>query len=91
MNTNLKIQQLWRYLRIRDNEVLIVQVYNPQKGVDEYLVTEKHGNELTTACMDEFLEYVKDKPFRLIQQLDEECHHEIPSVTQMEHDRLIDY
>jgi len=91
MNTNLKIRQLWRYLRIRDNEILIVQVYNPERLTDKYLVTEMRGGALTSRYMDEFLEYTSNRPFRLIQQLDSECHHVIPSVKQMKRDRLIDY
>lgn len=37
MDATFKIQQLWQYLKIQDDEVLIVQFYNHANGYDEFL------------------------------------------------------
>lgn len=38
MNILSKIQKLWSYLQIQDNETLIIQVYNYEKKVDVFYI-----------------------------------------------------
>lgn len=91
MKTTLKIQQLWRYLKIQDDEILIVQSYNPTKCSDEFIITEMVGGVLETHITDSFQSFDTTKPFRLIQQLDSSGKHTIPSVKQLEYDEFADY
>lgn len=87
MNDKLKIEQLWRYLRIQD-EVLIIQVYNPDKHSDEYLIAEMANGELAVTTSSEL---PLDRPFRMIQQRGQDGRHKIPSVEQLINDQEIDY
>lgn len=91
MDATFKIQQLWQYLKIQDDEILIVQFYNHTNGYDEYLVTENAGGELKTHVIDSLQISHINKPFRLIQQLDSSGKHIIPSVDQIKHDECTDY
>ena len=91
MNTAAKIHQLWRYLKIQDNEILIVRAYNQSKETDEFFVTETTDNGLQTTTTANMPELRVDRPFRLIQQRDSSGKYIIPSVKQLIRDELIDY
>ena len=91
MNIGLKIKELWYYLKIQDDEVLIVKVYNKTKDCDEYIVAEKVNGSIETRQTDCIDDIIVDRPFRIIKQRNESGKFEIPSVKQMEHDKLIDY
>lgn len=91
MDQKTKIQQLWRYLKVQDDETLIVQSYDHAKGSDEFIVAKMTGNELTVSVESRIPDLSADKPFRLIQQLDSSGRHIIPSVRQMKRDEQIDY
>lgn len=91
MNVALKIKQLWRYLKIQDDEILIVQSYNHASGTDEFFVTEKVGMELKTNVVSNIQLLHLNKPFRLIQQLDSSGKHTIPLVEQLKRDEIADY
>lgn len=91
MDTKFKIQQLWRYLKIQDDEVLVIQSYNRSNGADEFLVTEKVDMELKTNIVSNLQSLHADKPFRLIQQLDSSGKHAIPLVEQIICDEIADY
>ena len=91
MNIGLKIKELWYYLKIQDDEVLIVKVYNKTKDCDEYIVAEKANGSIETRQTDCIDDIIVDRPFRIIKQRNSSGKFEIPSVKQMEHDKLIDY
>lgn len=91
MKTTLKIKQLWRYLKIQDNEILIVQSYNRTKSSNEFIVTEMVDGVLQTHTIDGLQAFDTTKPFRLIQQLDCSGKHTIPSVKQLKYDEFADY
>lgn len=38
MNTTFKIQQIWQYLGVQDDEILIIRHYNKSDDKDEFLV-----------------------------------------------------
>lgn len=91
METALKIQQLWRYLKIQDDEILIVQLYNQIKGSDEFLITEIVDKRLVTRTINSLQMLTTTKPFRLVQQLDYSGKHIIPLVEQLKRDEFVDY
>lgn len=91
MNQKIKIQQLWRYLKVQDDETLIVETYNHAKGADEYIVAKMAGNGLSVDVQDCMPELSADRPFRLVRQLDSSGKHTMPSVEQMKRDEQIDY
>lgn len=91
MNQKTKIQQLWRYLKVQDDEILIVQSYNHAKNSDEFIVAEMFGDKLIVNVENRMPDLSVDKPFRLIQQLDSSGRHMIPLVEQMKRDEQIDY
>ncbi|WP_455623130.1 hypothetical protein [Parabacteroides sp.] len=91
MDATFKIQQLWQYLKIQDDEVLIVQFYNQTNGYDEFLVTENVNGKLKTHIIDSLQISNINKSFRLIQQLDSSGKHTIPDVDQIKRDERSDY
>ena len=91
MDATFKIQQLWQYLKIQDDEVLIVQFYNHANGYDEFFVTENVNGKLKTHIIDSLQISNINKPFRLIQQLDSSGKHMIPDVDQIKRDERADY
>lgn len=91
MDATFKIQQLWQYLKIQDDEVLIVQFYNHTNGYDEFLVTENVDGKLKTHVIDSLQISNINKSFRLIQQLDLSGKHKIPDVDQIKRDERADY
>lgn len=91
MDATFQIQQLWQYLKIQDNEILIIQFYNHTNGYDEFLVTEDVGGSLKTHTIDSLQISHINKPFRLIQQLDSSGKHIIPDVNQIKRDERADY
>lgn len=91
MNENSKIQQLWKYLKIQDNEALIIQLYNPNKDVDEFLVVEKICGKLETHTICDLKMIPSDESFKLVQQRDSSGKHVIPSVKRIKRDEFIDY
>ena len=91
MDTRKKIEELWRYLKIQDNEVLIVRVYNRKTLSDEYLMVNNNNHSLeisTHSCLPELGQY---NSFRYIQQMDSDGKHIIPSVKQLIRDKQVDY
>lgn len=91
MNEKFKIQQLWQYLKVQDDEILIVRSYSYTKNSDEFIVAKMAGNELNITIENSLPKLQIDKPFRLIQQLDSSKKHVIPSVNQIIQDELVDY
>ena len=51
MNTTFKIQQIWQYLGVQDDEILIIRHYNKSDDKDEFLIAEvtQDGLKITTA------------------------------------------
>lgn len=91
MNTTLKIKQLWEYLDIQDDEILIVRSYNQETKEDEYLIVEKSQDGLKITTTVNLPEFKVARPFKMIQQRDSEGRYIIPSVEQMRQDKLSDY
>ena len=91
MNTTFKIQKLWQYLGIQDDEILIVRRYHSSKGNDEFLIVESNHGELKISTTPNMPELRVDRPFHLIQQLDSAGKYIIPSVNQLIQDEVSDY
>lgn len=91
MDATFKIQQLWQYLKIQDDEILIVQSYNQTNGYDEFIVTENVNGKLKTHIINSLQISNINKSFRLIQQLDSSGKHIIPNVDQIKRDERADY
>ena len=91
METKIKIQNLWSYLKTQDDEILIVQSYNRAKGSDEYVIAKKVDGQLEITTSESLPELSADTPFHLIQQRGSDGHHTIPSVEQIERDKILDY
>lgn len=91
MNVKTQIHQLWSYLKVQDDELLIVRSFNNTKNADEYIVAKMVGGEIeitTTATMPDPNQCA---PFQLIQQRGENGKRNIPSVEQLKLDELLDY
>lgn len=91
MNTTFKIQQIWQYLRVQDDEILIIRHYNKSDEKDEFLVVEATQDGLRTTAVSCLPELRQDKPFHIIQQRDSSGKFIIPSVTQLINDKVSDY
>lgn len=88
---NTKIKQLWQYLGIQDDEILIVRSYNREKGIDEFVIAEASHNGLEITTSITFPELGENKPFQMIQQRGQDGKFIIPSVQQMLDDQISDY
>lgn len=91
MNIKIKIQQLWDYLKVQDEELLIVRSFNATKNSDEYIVARKTGNELEITTTDIMPEIKPNMAFQMIQQIGADGRHKIPSVEQIKRDEMLDY
>lgn len=91
METKLKIQALWNYLEVQDNELLIVSVYNQNTGKDLFIVAEAKETELSITTKDNITDAISDRPFQWIQQRDSDGKYIIPSVEQLIEDKNLDY
>lgn len=91
MKMKLKIQQLWSYLKIQDNERLIVRVFDNQAGKDMFVIAETGGTGLNIMTADNLSDAIANRPFQLIQQRDNCGKHIIPSVKRLIEDRKLDY
>lgn len=91
METKLKIQELWNYLGIQDNEVMIVSVYDQDTGKDMFIIAEAKANDLSLSTTDNLSDAISDRPFQLVQQRGSDGKFIIPSVKQMIEDKNLDY
>ena len=91
MNTTLKIQRLWEYLDIQDDELLIVRSYSHETKDDEFIIVEKGSDGLKITTEVNMPALTTGRPFQMIQQRDSKGHYVIPSVEQMIQDKLSDY
>ncbi len=91
MNILSKIQKLWSYLQIQDNETLIIQVYNYEKKVDVFyiigLVECDMHIELSEACPN----LSELQPFKFIKFCGADGRHIIPSVSDLIAESESDY
>lgn len=90
MDTKTKIRKLWDYLKVQDDELLIVLSFNATTNSDDYIVAEMNGNEIEITINNQMPD-IKGRPFQLIQQIGSRGKHKIPSVEQLKRDELIDY
>lgn len=91
MNTKTKIHQLWDYLKLQDDELLIVRSFNAAKDSDEYIVAKKNDNELEITTTDAVPQIHPGTAFQMIQQIGSDGKHKIPTVEQIKRDELLDY
>lgn len=91
MNVKSKIHKLWDYLKVQDDELLIVRSFNASKHSDEYIVAKMIGNELEITTTNEMPHLQPGIAFQLIQQIGSDGRHKIPSVEQLKQDRILDY
>ena len=91
MNVKTQIHQLWDYLKVQDDELMIVRSFNATKNADEYIVAEMINGQLEINTEDKMPDLNQGKPFQLIQQRGQDGKHKIPSVEQIKQDELLDY
>lgn len=91
MNTILRIQQIWQYLEVQDNEILIIRFYNHFHRKDEYLLVKSTNNGLTILLSETISDVICANPFRMIQQRNKAGQFIIPSVNQLIKDMVDDY
>ncbi len=91
MSTTFKIQQIWQYLGVQDDESLIIRHYNKSNKNDEFLIAEATRDGLKITSVSALPELRADRPFQLIQQRDSSGKFIIPSVNQLIKDKVSDY
>lgn len=91
METKLKIQELWDYLGVCDDEVLIVGAHNAATDKDQFIIAEARGHGLHLTTSDNIIDAISDRPFQLIQQRDVYGRYVIPSVKRIIEDKKQDY
>lgn len=92
MEEKRKIEELWRYLKIQDDEAMIIFRHNHAKGSDECAVVESEGGHLCM-CVHENVEHaIKSlNKFRIVQYRDVYGKYATPSVLDLVKDELEDY
>lgn len=90
MDLDSKISQLWQYLNVKDHEKLIIQVFDPKRKEDVYIVVVKNNN-LITHGVNKIVDMNFNHPFRLVKYVGPEGKHVIPSVEQLQKDEEMDY
>ncbi|MBD5323924.1 MAG: hypothetical protein HDS02_03700 [Bacteroides sp.] len=91
MNTIFKIQQIWQYLGVQDDEILIIRHYNDSDKKDEFLIVESTPDGLNVTTTNSMPELGIGKSFQMIQQRDSSGRFIIPSVAQLIQDKVSDY
>lgn len=91
MDIKIKIHQLWDYLKVQDDEILIVRSFNTTKDSDEYIVAKRTDNGLEITISDAMPEIKPGVAFQMIQQRGKDGKHKIPSVNQLRQNELLDY
>lgn len=91
MDNEIKIRQLWRYLKIEDDEILIIQFYNQSTKAEEYAIAAKSNGEIEIRYEKDIPELSLNKPFHLFQHIGTEGKHIIPSVKELEEEKDMDY
>lgn len=91
MNTKTKIRQLWDYLKVQDDELLIVRSFNTARHSDEYIVAKMNGTQLEITTTDTMPDIQPGTAFQMIQQIGADGKHKIPSVDQIKEDERLDY
>ena len=91
MNTTFKIRQIWQYLGVQDDEILIIRHYNKSDDKDEFLVVEHAQEGLKVTAVSSLPQLRADQPIQMIQQRDSSGKSLIPSVTQLINDKVSDY
>ena len=91
MNTTFKIQRIWQYLGVQDDEILIIRHYNDSDKKDEFLIVESTPNGLIITTSNSMPELGISKSFQMIQQRDSSGRFIIPSVAQLIQDKVNDY
>ena len=88
---NTKIQQIWQYLGVQDDEILIVRSFNKKERKDEFLIAEATQDGLKITVSSNMPEPRLNRPFKMIQQRDSSGKYIIPSVEQLIRDKISDY
>lgn len=88
---NTKIKQIWQYLEVQDDEILIVRSYNKKERKDEFLIAEATQDGLKITVSSNMPEPRLNRPFKMIQQRDSSGKYVIPSVEQLIRDKISDY
>lgn len=94
MNTNEKnkIKQLWHYLQLNCDETLIIENFNHEAGENEFIVVKAgEDGKLVISVDSELPELTYKTQFQFIKHLDSGGKFIIPSVEQLENDKLADY
>lgn len=91
MNDIQKIRQLWRYLKVKQNEKLIIPLYNEEKAIDEYLVVTMPESTMCIEISESKPKLDNAKSFHLIQRIGDGGKHIMPSVDQIKQDEKMDY
>lgn len=91
MKFESKIKKLWDYLKVRDDETLVVRRFNSDKGADEFISAVMKDGELTLSVSDEMPPLPMSANIRLVQRRGRMGRHVIPSASMLERDKLIDY
>lgn len=90
MKPDQLLAQIWDYLNLDDDEILIVPVFNQDTNRDIYYVTRKEGEGLITQLLFSFPD-VSSSPFRMIQRRNSEGKLVLPTIKNMKNDSEMDY
>lgn len=91
MSTLKKIQDLWDYFGLQDDETLIVRHTNPSDNSDEYVIAKMTDSTISLYIKSNLTDEDFLRPFQKIEQRNSQGRFEIPSVNQLKTDAELDY
>lgn len=91
MNNKQQIQELWSYLKIQANELLVLKNYNQLTRTDEYILAKMVNNQLDISVTSEMPQFNQGEDFLVFKHLNADGKCDIPSVAQLEIERNMDY
>ncbi len=91
MNKTIKIRQIWQYLEVQDDEVLIIPFYNESVKKNEFLIAEQKFNKFKVTVARDLPLLNNGRSFRIVQQRDSKGSFVIPSVKELLEEKFSDY
>lgn len=91
MNQIRKIEKLWKYLKIKHNEILIIRIANSSDGLRNYLMCSYVGNKLSVDHINEMPKLSDEVTINIVEMLGANLTHKIPSASYLQRIKESDY
>lgn len=91
MEDQEKIQKAWEYFKIQDDEVLIIQCFNPKKGDDEFCIARKQNGKIISEVVGEWCPETMTDNFVLVKYRGNGSLHDFPPIEELGKETSCDF